>query len=249
MILRKYIDTYEWSGLGFAAGVAVIIAVTMLAPYFLSGAHSPVAATRKPAVLAQATQPAAAAAQTPAAATSQSPAATPTPTPTLEPLSRTELATDGKYAGWNLYTSKRYGIAFNYPASWNLHETESADPTDDESTQLTIDLSVVAPDKIIQIITLTVHSTPLSTLENIYDNLMAQHPTAFTKQTRVNDYGRETAIYGQLDTDGLSWSALYLISNGDKTYGVHDKNSLHYGDPGGDTYQNDFERLYESIVL
>ncbi|HSW66300.1 MAG TPA: hypothetical protein VLI54_04160 [Bacillota bacterium] len=247
MTLRKYIDTYEWSGLGFAAGVAVIIAAAMLAPHFFSASHSPAAATRKPAVLAEATKPTAPATPTPAAVPQAAPAPAPTPAP--EPLSRTVQVTEGKYAGWNLYTSKRYGIAFNYPASWDLQEIETASPTDPEATQLTLNLSITAEGKTIQLITLTAHNAPLASLESIHDDLLNQHPDQFSKQTRINDYGRETAIYGQLDADSLAWSELYLISNGEKTYGVHNKNALHYGDPGSDTYLSDFERLYESIVL
>jgi len=249
MTKHTYTDTYDWSGLAFAAGVAVLLALTMLLPHFFSHAHYPTVATHKPkpSVLALATATAAAnAAQTPAAPASQ-PAAAPTPTPAPEPLSSTAPITAGKYTGWNAYISKRYGIAFNYPASWNLRETEDANPTDPAATQLTIDLSITAEDKTIQLITLTAHNTTLGTLEVIHDDLLALHPDQIHKQTRINDYGREIAIYSE--TDGLDWSTLYLISNGDKAYGVHDKNALHYTDPGGDTYVSDFERLYESIVL
>ncbi len=89
------------------------------------------------------------------------------------------------------------------------------------------------------------HNTALNTLAKIHDDILAQNPTEMSKQSHVNDYGRTVLVYN----DGASQASLYLIGNGDKTYGVNAENGLRDGDPGVETYWADFEKLYESLVI
>ncbi len=243
--MSKYTFNNDWAGFGFATGIVVIIALSIVLPKLLSGHHHAAAAKTSQAILAATTTPIV---DTDGSTPTDDPAqSTPAPTPAPEPLSVSGSVSGGKYDGWKSYTSKKYGLAFNYPSAWDMHEVETANPADSESIQLTVNLTITVNDKTLTVVSLTARNATLDALEKIHDDINAQNPIETSKQSRVNDYGRKVLIYG--DGTGTAWASLYLIADGSKTYGVYDANSLHYGDPGDDTYWADFERLYESIVL